>query len=83
MNGVLGQPLNKCLAICCQHYWGEPEEHLHSPMKLTKIQNVSERQLHWIFLDIKSANESWEEILKMFIKNVCNNCLYIYYPHAK
>ncbi|GLV46299.1 Vacuolar protein sorting 16B [Carabus blaptoides fortunei] len=69
MSGVLGQPLNKCLSICCQHYWGEPEEHLHSPMKLTKAQNVSERQLHWIFLDVKSANESWEEILKMFIKN--------------
>lgn len=75
-NNVLNITVNNILRSHCEKYWNLPENHQNSPHTLAKQQNVTNRQLHWILLDTKAAQQQWDDVLKTFIKTVRNYKLF-------
>lgn len=62
--------VNECLKVSCQYFSNKPEANIYSPQNLCKLQHITDRQHHWMFLDVKISLQAWDDICNFFIKNV-------------
>lgn len=58
---VLSSSVLKALLYCTQHYYGAPENLLHSPAAIRKMHSLSERQVIWVSVRGRATAEAWKD----------------------
>jgi hypothetical protein len=64
---LLSSSVLRAMLYCTQHYYGAPENLLHSPAAIRKMHGLSEKQMVWVSVRGRATAEAWKDCESLLV----------------
>ena len=71
---LVGRSVISSLHYCCVHHYGEPANHLASPLAIRERHQLTEEQFAWTALRARASLQAWKDVQEMFTSKVLWDC---------
>ncbi|XP_037083712.1 spermatogenesis-defective protein 39 homolog [Pollicipes pollicipes] len=67
---LVGSSVLTTLHYCCVHHYGEPVNHLASPLAIKERHQLTDKQYAWTVLKARASQRAWADIQALFTSKV-------------
>ena len=67
---LVGRSVISSLHYCCVYHYGEPANHLASPLAVRERHRLTEEQFVWTALRARASLQAWRDVQEMFTSKV-------------